>query len=134
MTTLYVDSSALLKRVVLEAESSAVRFLLREADADGDLITASSLAWLEVWRSLRRAGVADLAATVNSALSGVAMFRLRDTVLIRARRVGYDELRSLDAIHLASALDVGADSILTYDERLAESAASVGLNVLAPRE
>ncbi|MBA3294145.1 MAG: type II toxin-antitoxin system VapC family toxin [Geodermatophilaceae bacterium] len=131
---MYVDSSALLKRVVLEAESSAVRFLLREADADGDLITASSLAWLEVWRSLRRAGVADLAATVNSALSGVAMFRLRDTVLIRARRVGYDELRSLDAIHLASALDVGADSILTYDERLAESAASVGLNVLAPRE
>lgn len=134
MTSLYVDSSALLKRVVLEAESSAVRLLLREADADGGLLAASSLAWLEVWRSLRRAGVADLAATVNSALSGMAMVRLRDTVLIRARRVGFDELRSLDAIHLASALEVGADSILTYDDRLAESAASVGLIVLAPRE
>ena len=133
MTTLYVDSSALLKRVVREAESSAVRSLLRAADADGDLLTASSVAWLEVWRSLRRAGVVDLAGTVNSALSGVAMFHLRDSVLVRARKVGYDELRSLDAIHLASALEIGADSILTYDDRLAESAAAVGLSVLAPR-
>lgn len=132
MTTLYVDSSALLKRVVLEVESSAVRCLLRDRDAAGDLLTTSSLAWLEVWRSLRRAGVADLEATVDSALSGVARFRLNDTVLLRARRVGYDALRLLDAIHLASALAVGADSILTYDERLAESATSVGLGVLAP--
>jgi len=44
VTILYVDNSALLKRVVLETESSAVRILLREADADGVLLTASSLA------------------------------------------------------------------------------------------
>lgn len=132
MTILYVDSSALLKRVILEPESSAVRLLLREADADGHLITASSLAWLEVWRSLRRAGVADVTATVNSALSGVASFPLRDSVVLRARQVGNDALRSLGAIHLASALAVGADSILTYDDRLADSAAAVGLTILAP--
>jgi predicted nucleic acid-binding protein len=41
-------------------------------------------------------------------------------------------LRSLDAIHLAAAIAVGADSLLTYDDRLASSAAAVGLNVLAP--
>ncbi len=61
------------------------------------------------------------------------MLHLRDSVLVRARRVGYDELRPLDAIHLASALEIGADSILTYDDRLAESAAAVGLSVLTPR-
>lgn len=132
MTAVYVDTSALLKRVVIEGESAAVRSLLRDRDAAGDLLTASSLAWLEVWRSLRRAGVAELEATALSALSGIAKFPLTEVLLVRARRVGYDTLRSLDAIHLASALAVGADSILTYDDRLAESAASVGLEVLAP--
>lgn len=132
MTTLYVDSSAVLKRVIVEAESAAVRTLLRDRDSAGDLLTASSLAWLEVWRSLRRAGVADVETAVDSALSGVAKFHLTDTVLVRARRVGYDALRSFDAIHLASALAVGAESILTYDDRLAESAAAAGLSVLAP--
>jgi len=77
--------------------------------------------------------VADLAATVNSAFSGVASFPLRDPVLLRTRQVGNDALRSLDAIHLASALAAGADSILTYDDCLADSAASLGLNVMAPR-
>ena len=50
----------------------------------------------------------------------------------RARRVGLAELRSLDAIHLAAAIAVGADAVLTYDARLATSAEAVGLSVLAP--
>lgn len=132
MTVLYVDTSALLKRVVVEAESFAVRALLRERHLAGDLLTASSLAWLEVWRSLRRAGVADVGEVAMAALSGVAEHRLDDAVLQRARRVGADELRSLDAIHLASAIAVGADALLTYDTRLAGAAAAVGLVALAP--
>lgn len=132
MTTLYVDSSALLKRVVVEAESAAVRSLLHDRDEAGDLLTSSALAWLEVWRALRRAGVGDLEATADAALSGIARFRLRDTVLVRARRVGDSTMRSLDAIHLASALAVDAESILTYDDRLADAAAAAGLEVLAP--
>ena len=132
MTVLYVDSSALLKRVVVEAESFAVRAMLRERHLAGDLLTASSLAWLEVWRSLRRAGVEDLEEVVAAALSGVAEHTLDEAVLQRARRVGTDELRSLDAIHLASAIAVGADAILTYDTRLAGAAAAVGLVALAP--
>lgn len=132
MTTVYTDSSALLKRVVIEAESDAVGALLRSRVADGDLLVSSSLAWLEVWRALRRAGLADIEAVAESALSGIAEFRLDDVVLRRARRVGQDQLRSLDAIHLAAALAVGADSLLTYDERLASSANAVGLEVLTP--
>ncbi len=132
MTTVYADTSALLKRVVVEPESAAVGALLRGLVADGELLVSSSLAWLEVWRSLRRAGLTDIEAVAESALSGIAEFPLDDVVLLRARRVGQDQLRSLDAIHLAAALAVGADSLLTYDERLASSATAVGLKVLAP--
>lgn len=132
MTVLYVDSSALLKRVVAEAESFAVRALLKERHLAGDLITASSLAWLEVWRSLRRTGVADVEEVVKAAMSGVAEHPLDEAVLQRARHVGAGELRSLDAIHLASAIAVGAESLLTYDTRLAGAAAALGLVALAP--
>ena len=132
MTVLYVDSSALLKRVVVEGESLAVRALLRERHLAGELLTSSSLAWLEVWRSLRRAGVADVEDVVAAALSGVAEYTLDEAVLQRARRVGVDQLRTLDAIHLASAIAVGADALITYDTRLAGAAAAVGLVVLAP--
>ena len=132
MSVLYVDTSALLKRVVLEAESSAVRTLLRRADASGDLLTASSLVWLEMWRALRRVGLRNVQPTVRRALAGIAEFPLAESTLLHARRVGGPELRSLDAIHLASALDVGADSLLTYDVRLADAATANGLHVLAP--
>jgi predicted nucleic acid-binding protein len=76
--------------------------------------------------------VADVESIAASALSGVAEFPLDDLLLRRARRVGADELRSLDAIHLASAIVVRADAILTYDLRLADAAAAAGLEVLAP--
>lgn len=132
MTTLYVDSSALLKRVFIEAESSAVRALLRQSNDAGDLLTASSLGWLEVWRALRRSGAADVPSFVARALAGIAEFPLSDEVLVRARRAGADGLRTLDAIHLSSAIAVGADSVLTYDDRLADAAAAAGIAVLAP--
>lgn len=83
-------------------------------------------------RSLRRAGNADVGSPARAALAGVAAFPLSDAVLTRALRVGTDELRSLDAIHLASAIAVGADALLTYDDRLAPAARFAGLEVLAP--
>jgi len=49
-----------------------------------------------------------------------------------ARRVRPDRLRSLDAIHLASALVIDADVVLTYDERLARACADNGLRVATP--
>ncbi len=125
-------ASALLKRVIVEAESPAVRRVLREQHEEGALLTSSSLAWVEVWRSLRRAAIPDVGARARVALAGVAEFLLTEAVLERARRVGPDELRCLGAIHLASAIAVGPDTVLTYDVRLAGAAESVGLRVLAP--
>ena len=132
MSIVYVDTSAILKRVVVEAESDAVRTLLATRDASGDLLAASTIAWLEVWRALRRVGLRVVQAASEDALSGIAEIPIDDQLLRRARRVGQDELRSLDAIHLASAVAVGADELLTYDERLARSAEALGIAVLAP--
>lgn len=132
MTVLYCDSSALVKRVLREAGSDDVAGLLRDRHDAGDLLASSELAWLEVWRTLRRAAANDVGRAVDVALSGIAAVPLDSVVLSRARAVGGDALRSLDAIHLASAVAVGAEELLTYDDHLASAAASVGMPVLAP--
>ena len=132
MSILYVDTSALLKRVVSEANSPNVREEFRQHHLDGDLLVSSSLAWLEVWRALRRLQFEDVAAGVSAALSGVGELPLSDGILRRARKVGTESLRSLDAIHLASALSAGAESLMTFDLRLAQAADAIGVTVLQP--
>ena len=63
-------------------------------------------------------------------MSGVGELPLNDGVLRRARKVGTENLRSLDAIHLASAVMVEADSLMTFDLRLAQAADAIGVAVL----
>lgn len=129
---LYADTSALLKRVVREPESDALAEALAARETAGDLVTASSLAWLEAWRALRRLQVPDVEDVVAQTMSGVAEHELTGAVLERARRLGPDTLRALDAVHLASAIAVNAQSVLTYDDRLAAAAHAVGMSVLTP--
>ncbi len=129
----YVDSSALLKRVVREPESAPLRAVLAHHDEAGDLLVGSGLCWVEVWRALRRAvPPGDVEGLGALALSGIAEFPLTEAVLLRARSVGPDCLRSLDAVHLASAVGVGAVHLVTYDERLAAAAGLVGMVVHTP--
>jgi predicted nucleic acid-binding protein len=132
LTIIYADTSALLKRVIVEPQSVALRIVLQELHGAGEVFAASSLAWLEVYRSLRRLQTTDLKLVAAAALSGIAEIPLTETILTQARRVGPEMLRSLDAIHLAAALAAGAVSILTYDDRLAGAATLLGFEVLAP--
>ena len=130
----YVDSSALLKRVVDEDGSTALVSALRAHHADGDVVLASSLAWIEVSRALKRAlpdspEVNDLA---DAALSGVFELPITPEVVSLARRVQPTQLRSLDAIHVASALLVDADRVLAFDDRLAYACAANDLAVTIP--
>lgn len=134
MSVVYVDTSALLKRVVPEAGSREVIADLERRVAQGDLLSASSLAWLETWRALRRRSAPDLDALFGRAVSGIAEFPMDQAVLRAARSVGNDSLRSLDAIHLVSAMMVGADSIMTFDTRLAEAGRASGMAVLQPAQ
>lgn len=134
----YVDSSALLKRAFAEPESEALEeFLQHHVEADDPLVS-SSLAWVEVSRALRRRLDEEDPEAINrageDAVSGIAERPITADVISTARRVGPEVLRSLDAIHLATAFLIDADLMLTYDDRLAHAARSSGMAVAHPAQ
>lgn len=129
---LYLDSSALVKLVKRETESSALRRFLRRHRLDGRV--TSALARLEVVRAVTAGGPVAVAharrqvARVDQVMLGRDL--LDDAATISPGSV----LRSLDAIHLASARLIGADlrAIVTYDQRMKDAAVEIGLVVEAP--
>ena len=133
----YVDSSALIKRAVAEAESEAVEEALEQHVDAKDALVSSTLAWIEISRALRaRLDGEDhdvVTEAIDDALSGIAERPISADVVSLARRIEPNLLRSLDAIHLATAVLLDADTVLTYDDRLAEAARYNGLTVSAPK-
>lgn len=131
----YLDSSALLKRVIEEEHSASLVEELEHHVSAHAVLVSSSLAWVEVARALRKrldSGFVDVADQVDDALSGVSEHRIEDEVVGLSRRLNPNSLRSLDAIHLASALVLDADLLLTYDDRLAEACTHNGLPTASP--
>jgi predicted nucleic acid-binding protein len=134
----YCDSSALVKRAVQEAESGPVEDVLEHYAAQGGAIICSSLGWVEITRALRSRLTGDsydeavINEAIDAALSGVAERLITEEVVGLARRVPPSVLRSLDAIHLATAILADADTVITYDDRLADACRQNGLTVLAP--
>jgi predicted nucleic acid-binding protein len=126
----YLDSSALIKLVVPEAETEPLRLEL----AGWSRHASSALARTEVVRAAGRvdAAVRERARRVVRALSLIAV---TDEILDRAADLEPVVLRPLDAVHLASALSLEAalGTVVTYDARLAEAASAAGLDVRAPR-
>ncbi|GAB3817159.1 type II toxin-antitoxin system VapC family toxin [Kribbella italica] len=130
---LYLDSSALIKRVVLEPESAQFVEFLDEHSRRDDLLVSSSLAWVEVSRAvLARAKSPDAGELIDSALSGVDERPMISDVISLARRIEPLVLRSLDAIHLATAVLIDADLVVTYDDRLADACRRNSLAVAMP--
>jgi predicted nucleic acid-binding protein len=125
----YLDSSALVKLVVREAQSDALRRYLRRRRP----LVSSALARTEVLRALLPLGPAGVRRG-HDVLARVDLIRISDRVLGAAAVLEPPELRSLDAIHLASALQLGEDlaSLVTYDERMAAAAAALGWRVAQP--
>jgi len=129
---LYLDSSALVKLVRLEAESGALRRFLRRHGADGRV--TSALARVEVVRAVS-AGGPTAVAQARRQLARVDQVNLdRDLLNDAATLLPGSILRSLDAIHLAAARSIGADlrAVVTYDRRMADAAAALSLEVEAP--
>lgn len=125
----YIDSSAIVKLVVAEPESKALR---RHISRRGPLVS-SALARTEVLRALLPSG-ADAMARGEEALRRVQLLRINDRVLREAGRMQPAELHSLDAIHLASAGALGSSvrQLVTYDERMANAARAAGFTVASP--
>jgi len=128
---LYLDSSALVKLVLPEAETGA----LLEALSDWPERISSALAGIEVLRAARRAGAGDrVRERAEKVISGIGLVRVDEAVLGVAARLEPAELRTLDAIHLATALSAGDDlgAMVCYDARLARAATRLGVTMMAP--
>ena len=128
--TAYVDSSALLKLAVREPETSAL-----EADlANRDGLVASRLAVVECRRAARRASNRRVLQTVDEILQAIYLIEVTPAILDDAAAADPPLLRSLGAIHLATALSVGDPGmeVITYDRRFAEAARAHGLIVAHP--
>ena len=128
---LYLDSSALVKLVLPEAETGA----LLGALSDWPERISSALAGVEVLRAVRRAGAGERARErAERVISGIGLVRVDGAVLSGAARLESPELRTLDAIHLATALYAGEDlgAMVCYDSRLAQAASNLGVATMAP--
>jgi predicted nucleic acid-binding protein len=131
----YADASALVKLVRDEPESGALRAYLADSD-----IVSSELVLTEVPRAIRRAAARDARLTLDvligragDTLDGVALLPLDRALLLAAGALAEPALRALDAIHVASAVDLGPlDGFVTYDERQAAAARLAGLRTVSP--
>jgi predicted nucleic acid-binding protein len=131
----YFDSSAVLKRVIEEPESDDVRAVVSHHVREGDLLITSQLAWIEVTRALRMRfdfPYQVAADHTDNALSGMVDYPITDEVHILAERINPNRLRTLDALHVASAMLVGAHLLITYDDRMVDAAVLNGMHCVAP--
>lgn len=125
----YLDSSAIVKLAVREPESAALRRVLGSRSA----LVSSALARTEVARALLPLG-ADAVTRGADVLRRIELHRINDAVLTAAGALTPHDLRSLDAIHLATAQILGhaVTRIVTYDARMAAAATAGGWRVIAP--
>jgi hypothetical protein len=136
---IYLDSSAIVKLIAVEPESAALDSWLASTDAEP---VTSQFALAEVARALGRRDLPTAASSV-AMLGGLAVragarairaFPATPEVLVAAGTLGPPSARSLDAVHVATALALGPSlaAFLTYDSRQADAARAHGLAVRAP--
>lgn len=128
---IYLDSSALMKLVREEAETAALAdWLATQPDVP---VVTSELGRVEVLRAARRAGPAAL-LEAHAVLGDVDLVGLDRDVQDVACEIGDPLLRTLDALHLASAVLLGSDltALVAYDDRLLDAARTAGLPTFAP--
>ena len=130
MSTAYLDASAIVKLFKPEGESER----LAEVLAGYDLWASSEVVTVEVARTARRLGDAQLVGAAEAVLGSVALMALTPQVRRRAAASFARRLRALDAIHAASALAIADDLavVVAYDADLAGALEGEGLSVVAP--
>ena len=126
----YIDTSALVKLVVSEAETEALRSWLAEGPREP---VACDLVRTELLRAVRRA-TPDRVVQARAVLDAVTLVEVATTIFEEAGRLDPAVLRTLDAVHVAAALSLGdnLDGLVTYDDRLAVAAEANGIAVTSP--
>jgi predicted nucleic acid-binding protein len=130
----YCDSSVLLKRFLVEADSVEFIRQLSDLKRGGDFLLSSKLAIVEVTRGVDRhlpheAAQEDLDEAVAKVLEDVDLIAIDDFTFEVAGEIPGRHLGALDAIHVATALIMRADLVVTRDQRMIEACAEVGLAV-----
>lgn len=130
MTVYYLDTSAAVKLLTAE---EGTKSLLRWLESHEDRVFSSDLLRTELSRVARRTAP-DLMVRARAILDALVIVTLSTELCERAAILEPRLLRSLDAIHLAAAMEMGDDlrGLVTYDRRLAAGAESLGIRVLTP--
>lgn len=123
----YVDTSVVAKTLIAEPDSDAVVAALDGYMEHGRLLS-SSIVITELHRAATRAGLES--APTWSAIRRLSLVRLNDELLIAAGQIPGPSLRSLDAIHIASAISIDAEVFVTADARQAAAAVDAGFDVV----
>ena len=125
----YLDSSAIVKLAVAEKESAALRRYLQRRTP----LVVSALARTEVARSLLPFG-GPAVQRGHDVLARLELIRVSDRILSEAGSLLPAELRSLDAIHLATMRQLGASlrRLVSYDGRMTTAASELGIKTAAP--
>jgi uncharacterized protein len=128
---IYLDSAAVVKLAHAEAESPALRAWLDERAETGWV--SSALTEIESFRALARYAP-DAVSRLPAVLDQIELIDLDPPIRILAQAVRPATVRSLDAIHLGTALHAGGTltSFVTYGKRLLDAAAAAGLPVDSP--
>lgn len=127
VTLAYLDTSAAIKLIIEEAESAA---LAETLSSSSHQLVSSWLLHTEMHCAAGRHSQDIDLESVRAVLDTVNLVDLTRGDMIAAGT--HAPLRSNDAIHLAVAIRLGADNLITYDQELADAAVSAGLTVLAP--
>lgn len=131
-TRIYLDTSAVAKLFIAEPESRDVRRWL--AGQPDPHLVSSALLGVELIRVLELMNPATVPAAERFLATNVDIVEITPPVLADAASVPPPRLRTLDAIHLATALDLrdSVDVLLSYDKLLLEASRAAGLRVAAP--
>ena len=129
-TLLYLDSSALVKLVLPEPETEALREILSLWPER----FSSALTRVEVLRAVRQAGVGrSTYERAENVVARVGLVDVDERVLNLAARIDPPELRSLDAIHLATALSIpDLGGLVSYEAPLVRAATRSSVTAMAP--
>lgn len=126
MSRWYLDTSAALKLLVEEAESAALASMLDAHEPD---LVACLVLETEMRRSAHRVRALTQQA-VSELLEGVSLYEMQPSLFVEAGLLPGPDLRSLDALHLAAAIRIGVDGVLTFDQRMAGAARELGIPVI----
>ena len=131
---IYMDTSALTKLIIAEHESDALTMWVAEQTEAHESLTTSDVGRIELMRTAARLDddeIFDHARYVANWINGASV---TEEIVAGAERIGLPTLRSLDAIHLASAVSIHEQlsAFVSYDKRLLDAARAEGLTVVSP--